>query len=101
MSCLPGLMSLSINLFCRYEELYIRHALEAIPGFQWCIAKGCKSGQVHRGKDPKLRCVECRTAQCVRHKVPWHAGESCNEYSYRQVKSPASDDPQLIYPQDG
>ncbi|KAF2741249.1 hypothetical protein EJ04DRAFT_242 [Polyplosphaeria fusca] len=73
------------DIFRRYDRLSTRAALEAIPGFRWCIAKGCKSGQVHdEGQaTPRFRCTSCRASHCVVHQVRWHKGETCAEYDYR------------------
>jgi hypothetical protein len=74
-----------------YDQLSVRAALEAIPGFRWCLGKNCKSGQVHEeGSQPKFRCVACRATHCVVHGVPWHKGETCAEYGYRYVDTHSS-----------
>lgn len=85
----PQLKSLGSKGFAdvlsRYDRLSTRAALEAIPGFRWCIAKGCKSGQVHDEWDrtPRFRCVACKASHCVAHQIPWHRKESCAQYDYR------------------
>ena len=63
--------------------------MEAIPGFRWCIAKDCKSGQVHDEGDitPKVRCVGCKKTHCMVHQIAWHKGETCAQYDYRYVSS--------------
>jgi hypothetical protein len=71
----------------RYDRLSTKAALEAIPGFRWCIAKDCKSGQVHDEGDttPKFRCVGCKKTHCMVHQIAWHKGETCAQYDYRYV----------------
>lgn len=73
----------------RYDRLSTKAALEAIPGFRWCIIKGCKSGQVHDEGDtvPKFRCVGCKKSHCITHQVAWHKEETCAQYDYRYVSS--------------
>lgn len=72
------------EVFRKYDALSTKVALEAIPGFRWCIAKGCKSGQVHEGElTPKFKCVACKVSHCAIHGVKWHKGETCAEYDYR------------------
>ncbi|KAF2797013.1 hypothetical protein K505DRAFT_322868 [Melanomma pulvis-pyrius CBS 109.77] len=73
------------EVFRQYDRLSTRAALEAIPGFRWCIAKGCKSGQVHDGwnSTPRFRCVACKASHCVAHQIPWHRKETCAQYDYR------------------
>ncbi|PSN63182.1 hypothetical protein BS50DRAFT_501331 [Corynespora cassiicola Philippines] len=74
----------SSEVFRKYDALSTKVALEAIPGFRWCIAKGCKSGQVHEGElTPKFKCVACKASHCAIHGVKWHKGETCAEYDYR------------------
>ncbi|KAF1841757.1 uncharacterized protein K460DRAFT_255016, partial [Cucurbitaria berberidis CBS 394.84] len=63
-----------------------RATLEAIPGFRWCITKGCQSGQVQAPSIAKFRCVACKKIHCVEHNVAWHTGETCKEYDYRTNK---------------
>lgn len=79
----------SRTTFRRYDTLSTRAALEAIPGFAWCMAKGCSSGQVHDegASNPKFKCVACRAAFCVHHGVAWHRGETCAQYDYRTDRS--------------
>ncbi|KAF2656696.1 hypothetical protein K491DRAFT_578106, partial [Lophiostoma macrostomum CBS 122681] len=82
------------DVFRRYDRLSTRAALESIPGFRWCIAKGCNSGQIHDEGTltPRFRCVACKASHCVVHQVPWHKGETCAEYDYRYVEQKAEDD---------
>jgi hypothetical protein len=72
------------KLVAKYEELADKAAMEGIPGFRWCIANRCGSGQVHEGEGlSKFVCVNCAAEQCVVHDVPWHKKETCAEYEYR------------------
>jgi len=72
------------ELAVKYEEFATKAAIEAIPGFRWCTAKRCDSGQVHDGEDlSKFVCVECKVEQCVVHDVLWHQNETCAEYEHR------------------
>ncbi|KAF2876945.1 hypothetical protein BDV95DRAFT_465034, partial [Massariosphaeria phaeospora] len=73
------------DVFRRYDRLSTKAALESIPGFRWCIAKGCKSGQVldEQHRTPRFRCVACKASHCIVHQIPWHKGETCAEYDYR------------------
>ncbi|KAF2192323.1 hypothetical protein K469DRAFT_735382 [Zopfia rhizophila CBS 207.26] len=73
------------EVFRRYDRLSTKAALESIPGFRWCIAKGCRSGQVHDESTfaPKFRCISCHYEHCITHNRRWHKGETCAEYDYR------------------
>lgn len=75
-----------LNASPRYDRLSTKAAFESIPGFRWCIAKGCKSGQVHEGvAEPQFICMGCGKSHCVRHNVPWHRNETCAQYDYRYI----------------
>ncbi|KAJ4374123.1 hypothetical protein N0V83_002864 [Neocucurbitaria cava] len=74
------------DVFRRYDKLSTRAALEAIPNFRWCIAKGCKSGQVQPPGVVRFRCIACKKSHCVEHNVAWHKRETCKEYDYRTNK---------------
>ncbi|CAG8629087.1 15928_t:CDS:2, partial [Gigaspora rosea] len=72
-----------------------RRALAEIPGFQWC-RNGCGSGQMHVDNDnniidinlyPQMECVNCEKMTCCKHKVPWHYGQTCEEYE-KNVQCP-------------
>ncbi|KAF2270912.1 hypothetical protein CC78DRAFT_5996 [Lojkania enalia] len=71
------------QVFRRYDRLSTKATLEAIPGFRWCMAKNCKSGQVHEEATPRFRCLACKASHCIAHNIPWHKGETCAEYDYR------------------
>ncbi|KAH7126853.1 hypothetical protein B0J11DRAFT_409937, partial [Dendryphion nanum] len=92
------------SVFTQYDRLSTRAALEEIPGFTWCLARGCGSGQVQpqtlsqtqsydeNGNgdnmpslvpDPKFKCVSCKAVFCLRHARKWHRGETCAEFEYR------------------
>ena len=75
-----GVILISI-LIRRYERLATRHAVEAIPGFQWCLRPNCSSGQVHESADdaPIMMCVDCGFSMCVVHNTAWHEGRTCEE----------------------
>lgn len=73
------------DIFCKYDKLSAKAALEAISGFRWCIMKGCKSGQVHDEASNKFRCVGCKQSHCVEHNIAWHKRETCAQYDYRFV----------------
>jgi hypothetical protein len=75
------------ELLGKYEALATKAAMEAIPGFRWCIGKRCDSGQVHEGEGTRFVCAKCKAEHCVMHDVPWHKKETCAEYEYRYETS--------------
>lgn len=65
----------------------MKAALEQIKDFQWCLAgRGCTSGQEHvsDGRNPVLRCRDCKRRTCVDCQVPFHEGETCKQYRRRK-----------------
>lgn len=86
-----------------------RHIADNTPGWRWCLAPGCRAGQLHevkaptnikpvkksRGKkkddleaEPTLNtvlcvCRECGAKACVTCERPWHEGETCEEFQLR------------------
>ncbi|KAI7189263.1 hypothetical protein KC343_g8496 [Hortaea werneckii] len=39
------------KVFARFDEIARRHLAEHTPGWRWCLAPGCKAGQVHDSSD--------------------------------------------------
>jgi hypothetical protein len=79
------------EVFERFDELVTRAELGRMEGFYWCLNSGCKSGQIlaedgECSAGGEFRCVECKERYCVRHTMPWHEGETCEEYDRRMGK---------------
>lgn len=72
-----------IHDFRRYDTLVTRAALRSIPNFRWCLSTSCESGQIHDPTCRKFKCVACKVKHCVYHEVPWHSGETCEQYDHR------------------
>ncbi|KAF1934049.1 uncharacterized protein M421DRAFT_211 [Didymella exigua CBS 183.55] len=58
-----------------------------MPGWYWCIMKGCKSGQQIAPGTGKFECVQCKQTHCVKHNVPWHKGVTCKQYEQMKKKT--------------
>ncbi|KAL2270176.1 hypothetical protein VTJ83DRAFT_2360 [Remersonia thermophila] len=72
------------DVFERFDGLLTRAALGGLEDFHYCLGPGCRSGQVQDGAAcPRFVCVACRHRHCIRHGVPWHEGETCEEYDER------------------
>ncbi len=69
--------------FLRYDTLATKAALREIRGFRWCLSTECESGQIHDASCPKFRCATCKATHCVVHNLPWHKGETCEQYDQR------------------
>lgn len=74
----------TVGQFNRYDQLATRAALSLIPDFHWCLSPRCRSGQIHASRNPIFTCSACGFKQCIRHKEPWHEGETCQQYNYRK-----------------
>ncbi|TGJ83110.1 hypothetical protein E0Z10_g5667 [Xylaria hypoxylon] len=74
------------DVFNRYDKLATKAVLEGIKGFRWCLNPGCGAGQIFPSECEKAKCHACKQSSCVRHDVPWHSGETCEEYDRRTRK---------------
>jgi hypothetical protein len=67
----------------RYDKLRVLKLLSADPGFRWCLSPECDSGQLYDDTeylDPHIICEECGFESCFTHAVPWHEGQSCDQF---------------------
>ncbi|KAK0633068.1 hypothetical protein B0T14DRAFT_415664 [Immersiella caudata] len=77
--------------FERWDALATRGALEAIPNFRWCLSSPCTSGQIDDENCAKFKCKACSARHCIRHNVPWHKGETCDDYDRRNKQRKKDD----------
>ncbi|KAK4235516.1 hypothetical protein C8A03DRAFT_36627 [Achaetomium macrosporum] len=70
----------------RYDRQLLHKALRRLEDFHYCLSPRCQSGQIHDAKCPEFRCGACAARQCVRHNLPWHEGETCEQYNKRNPK---------------
>ncbi|KAI1453463.1 hypothetical protein F4805DRAFT_366308 [Annulohypoxylon moriforme] len=77
--------------FEKYDRLAVKAFLSNIPDFIWCLNPRCDSGQIYQPGCEKAKCHECRHSLCVRHHVPWHKNETCEEYEKRTRKQRKND----------
>ena len=73
----------SPTTFATYDKLTIRAALGALPDFSFCLSPTCTSGQENPHSANFMDCHACGYKQCLSHRTPWHADETCAEYDYR------------------
>ncbi len=76
--------------FARYDRLLAQAAItKHNADFFWCLAPGCGSGQIAADLKSdgcrRLECHACRASQCVFHNLPWHKGETCEQYDVRMA----------------
>ncbi|OMP86737.1 putative RING finger protein, partial [Diplodia seriata] len=70
--------------FQRYDSLATRAHLSTLPNFRWCLSANCKSGQIHEdASGPIFTCMGCTKQFCTHHEIPWHRGETCEQYDQR------------------
>ena len=85
-SIVSKLLSLSGDqtLVDRYERYVLHREIEKMDGFIWCSNPQCTSGQLHEGGESNriVTCHTCRQKTCFVHKVRWHEGLTCDEFSY-------------------
>ncbi|KAI2463251.1 hypothetical protein F4781DRAFT_426507 [Annulohypoxylon bovei var. microspora] len=79
------------EIFERYDMLAAKAFLASMPDFIWCLNPRCDSGQIYQTGCERARCHECKHSLCVRHNVPWHKGETCEEYERRTRKQRKND----------
>ncbi|KAI5865134.1 hypothetical protein GGS23DRAFT_557844 [Durotheca rogersii] len=70
-------------VFERYDVLAVKAVLARTPDFMWCPRGDCRSGQIYPNGCSQAKCSGCGHLNCVRHHVPWHEGETCEEYDRR------------------
>ncbi|PMD24650.1 hypothetical protein NA56DRAFT_566586 [Hyaloscypha hepaticicola] len=66
------------EVFARYEYL----KLMATPDLVMCLGLDCGSGQIHpnASENPMMICEACSFKTCAVHKLPWHEGQTCEEF---------------------
>ncbi|KAI1370683.1 hypothetical protein F4677DRAFT_347709 [Hypoxylon crocopeplum] len=79
------------DTFDRYDTLAMKDLLSNLPEFAWCLNSACNSGQIYPRGCERGRCQACKHQLCVRHKVPWHSGEDCDEYEKRARRQRKND----------
>lgn len=96
------------TVFKMFDQAHRRHIANTTPGWRWCLAAGCKAGQVHENhmskqSQPKCKtrsqkdaedtstenqpdictCEACGARACVTCDRPYHDGEDCQTYQRR------------------
>jgi len=93
---ISDLKKISQEMADRYTHLLDMAWMEKQPEFFWCAHKGCGSGQLVEGLNPKnmkgvfFTCCKCKRKTCCFHKVPLHEGLSCDEYQLQIESSETS-----------
>lgn len=68
----------------RYDKYLHLDALSRLPNFRWCLRQGCSNGQLYDDDDgpldPHTYCEECSFEMCFVHSMPWHEGQTCEQY---------------------
>lgn len=77
---------ISFLTWTRYDRLVMMQALDTDPNFHICLNPACSSGQLQ--EDPMcqvMSCHSCNFMTCTNHHLPWHNGETCEEYDLHQA----------------
>ncbi|KAK3679265.1 hypothetical protein LTR78_000826 [Recurvomyces mirabilis] len=82
----------SSNTFLAYDKMATRNALSALDEFAWCLGPSCDNGQLNPENNNFMDCASCGYKQCLKHKVPWHKNETCDQYDYRTSGKKAKDE---------
>ncbi|KAF1918297.1 hypothetical protein BDU57DRAFT_537869 [Ampelomyces quisqualis] len=71
--------------FAIYDHLVTQESLRRDPNFRECLSASCKYGHIQEEHDGNIfKCGACGARHCIRHEVPFHYGESCDEYDVRK-----------------
>ncbi|KAH4191043.1 hypothetical protein HBI23_230560 [Parastagonospora nodorum] len=71
------------NILQAYDDLLAQELAEEL-GFRRCIGPECESGQIHDIEDGNIFiCHECGHRHCTTHHIPFHDGETCEDYDNR------------------
>ncbi|TVY71309.1 E3 ubiquitin-protein ligase [Lachnellula suecica] len=63
--------------FARYGYLVMKDS----PDVVMCLGRNCNKGQSHTDlNNPMMICSSCSFKTCVAHKLPWHEGQTCDEF---------------------
>jgi hypothetical protein len=68
------------EVFDRYDYLNMRASMPDT--FIMCLGPNCGCGQEHGGGvgEPMMICHNCGFKTCVKHKLPWHENQTCEEF---------------------
>ncbi|KAB8300133.1 hypothetical protein EYC80_000363 [Monilinia laxa] len=75
---LKDISKASRTVFERYK--YLSDRASRAGNFIECLGPNCGAGQVHEGSEPVMICCHCKFKTCVKHKLPWHEGLSCDDF---------------------
>ncbi|CAJ0548172.1 Ff.00g049260.m01.CDS01 [Fusarium sp. VM40] len=70
--------------FAEYDRYLSLNTLSRLPSFRWCLGPDCSNGQLYDDEgvmDPRIRCEECGFEMCYNHSIPWHEGQTCEQFN--------------------
>lgn len=76
----------SRKTFEKYDAFAFRAALGKMPNFFFCLDERCGSGHIHDKGCARFVCSDCGSKACINHEIPWHRGETCEQYDKRNEK---------------
>ncbi|KAL0244416.1 hypothetical protein GEMRC1_008500 [Eukaryota sp. GEM-RC1] len=71
----------STAIYQDFEKGLTVQYLNSQPTFRWCAHQDCGNGFfINSADDRKVRCNHCRHDMCAHDKVPWHVGQTCEQW---------------------
>lgn len=77
---------MSLMLINRFEKMVFTGVLRDMDEFVRCPFETCGNGQLYPEykTNPRMRCHACKKESCIKHGVPWHENQTCEEYDERK-----------------
>lgn len=61
--------------------MLLNKSLEKDEEFRWCAASNCGNGLLNEDSFTNfITCNKCGTNTCIKHRIVWHEGMTCDEY---------------------
>jgi len=59
------------------------------PNFKYCLTEKCGNGALIDQNSSFWKCTKCNKKACIKHDIPWHENQTCDEYdlSKNQIKA--------------
>ncbi|KUJ23266.1 uncharacterized protein LY89DRAFT_777051 [Mollisia scopiformis] len=76
------------ELFVAYSDNALTELFRLDPNFHHCLGPDCGAGQIIEQQDAILMvCEACAFMTCIRHQLPWHTGQTCEQYDLQLMEN--------------